>query len=130
MSNTTAASCGEYNNTAAVTTTNDGSDEDSATTDVNCAEIDVEKTADADAVEAGAQIGFTVTLSNGGDGEAAGLAFTDALPGGPGIDWTIESQSGGFSITGTGAEPEPRLRAVHAGGRSGGTGSISSQHHR
>jgi uncharacterized repeat protein (TIGR01451 family) len=101
VSNTTALSCGEYDNTAEVTTTNDGSDEASASTKVNCAEIDVEKTADAPSVNAGEQIGFTVTISNDGEGLATGLAFTDALPGGDGISWSIESQSGGFSITGT-----------------------------
>jgi uncharacterized repeat protein (TIGR01451 family) len=101
VSATTADSCGEYDNTASIATGNDGSDEASASTDVLCAEIDVEKTADAASVEAGEQIGFTVTLSNGGDGLAKGLAFTDALPGGAGVSWSIESQSGGFSITGT-----------------------------
>ena len=101
VSNTTADSCGEYDNTAAVTTTNDGQDEASASTEVLCAEIDVDKTADAASVNAGEQIGFTVTISNNGEGLATGLAFTDDLPAGAGVSWTIESQSGGFSITGT-----------------------------
>ena len=101
VSDTTADSCGEYDNTAEVTTTNDGSDEASATTEVLCAEIDVDKEADAPSVNAGEQIGFTVTISNSGGGLATGLAFTDNLPGGDGIDWEIESQSGGFSISGS-----------------------------
>ena len=101
VSNTTALSCGEYENTASVDTTNDGSDESTATTEVLCAEIDVAKVADDASVEAGEQIGFTVTISNNGGGLATGLTFLDALPGGAGIDWSIESQSGGFSITGT-----------------------------
>jgi uncharacterized repeat protein (TIGR01451 family) len=101
VSDTTADSCGEYDNTASVTTGNDGDDEASASTDVLCAEIDVEKAADAASVEAGEQIGFTVTLSNDGEGLAKGLAFADTLPGGAGISWSIETQSGGFSITGT-----------------------------
>jgi uncharacterized repeat protein (TIGR01451 family)/fimbrial isopeptide formation D2 family protein len=101
VSDTTADSCGVYDNTASVTTGNDGSDEASASTEVLCADIDVDKTADDAQVNAGDQIGFTVTLSNSGEGDATGLSFTDALPGGPGIDWTIDSQSGGFSITGT-----------------------------
>jgi uncharacterized repeat protein (TIGR01451 family) len=101
VSSTTAASCAKYDNTASVSTGNDGSDSDSASTTVLCADIDVEKAADAASVNAGEQIGFTVTISNDGEGTATGLAFTDNLPGGPGITWSIESQSGGFSITGT-----------------------------
>jgi uncharacterized repeat protein (TIGR01451 family)/fimbrial isopeptide formation D2 family protein len=101
VSNTTADSCGVYDNTASVTTGNDGEDEASASTEVLCADIDVEKTADDASVNAGDQIGFTVTISNSGEGDATGLDFSDDLPGGPGVSWTIESQSGGFSITGT-----------------------------
>ncbi|MCI0583338.1 MAG: DUF11 domain-containing protein, partial [Chloroflexi bacterium] len=68
---------------------------------VVAADIDVDKTADDAQVNAGEQIGFTVTISNDGAGLATGLAFSDALPGGDGIDWSIESQSGGFSISGS-----------------------------
>ena len=38
-----------------MTTTNDGSDSDTATVDVNCGAIDVDKTADAASVSAGEQ---------------------------------------------------------------------------
>jgi fimbrial isopeptide formation D2 family protein/uncharacterized repeat protein (TIGR01451 family) len=101
VSDTTADSCGVYDNTAAVTTGNDGSDSDSASTEVLCADIDVEKDADAASVNAGDQIGFTVTLSNSGEGDATGLNFSDNLPGGDGIDWSIESSDAGWSISGT-----------------------------
>jgi uncharacterized repeat protein (TIGR01451 family)/fimbrial isopeptide formation D2 family protein len=101
VSDTTADSCGVYDNTASVTTGNDGSDSDSASTEVLCADIDVDKTADDASVNAGEQIGFTVTLSNSGEGDATGLVFTDALPGGPGISWSIDPASTGWSITGT-----------------------------
>jgi len=101
VSGTTADSCGVYDNTASVTTSNDGQDEASASTEVLCADIDVAKEADAASVNAGEEIGFTVTISNNGDGLATGLSFSDALPGGDGIDWSIESQSGGFSISGS-----------------------------
>jgi uncharacterized repeat protein (TIGR01451 family) len=101
VSDTTADSCGTYDNTASVTTTNDGEDEASASTEVLCADIDVEKTADAPSVNAGEQIGFSVTITNLGEGDATGLVFTDTLPGGPGIDWSIESSDTGWSITGT-----------------------------
>src|SRR5262249_4029374 len=97
LSRTPKDACQTDDHTAAATTGNDGADEASAPTMVLCAEIGIEKTADAASVNAGEQIGFTVTISNSGDGLATGLAFTDALPGGPGIDWSIASQSGGFS---------------------------------
>ncbi len=102
VSATTGDSCAIYENTASVTTGNDGSDSDTDSTEVLCADIDVEKTADDDTVFAGEQIGFTVTITNDGDGDATGVSFTDNLPGGPGISWMIQNQSGtGFSITGT-----------------------------
>ena len=103
VSSTTKLSCGDYDNKADVSTTNDGSDSASDTTEVLCAEIDVAKEADDASVDAGEQIGFIVTISNNGSGLATGLSFSDALPDGDGIDWSIESQSVGnpFSITGT-----------------------------
>jgi uncharacterized repeat protein (TIGR01451 family) len=106
VSATTAESCKVYDNTASVTTGNDGHDSANDSTEVLCAEIDVAKEADAASVEAGEQIGFKVTISNDGAGEAKGIAFSDALPAGLGIDWSIESQSGGFSISGTAPNQE------------------------
>ena len=80
VSNTTAASCGEYDNTAAVTTTNDGSDEDSATTEVRCADIDVEKDADAASVNAGRRVGFAVAVADDGDGDAVQVVQPSPMP--------------------------------------------------
>ena len=45
--------CGTVTNTASVTTSNDGSDSDTATVEVLCAAIDVDKVADAESVTAG-----------------------------------------------------------------------------
>ena len=87
VSPTTAATCGIVNNTATVTSSGAGSGSDSDSVDVNCAAIDVEKTADAESVSAGEQVGFTVTLKNTGEGQAKGLQFTDDLP--DGLTWTI-----------------------------------------
>jgi uncharacterized repeat protein (TIGR01451 family) len=64
------------------------------------ATIDVTKTADAATINAGDQIGFTVTIANTGAGTANGLAFTDALPSGPGVSWSISPASAGWSISG------------------------------
>ena len=96
VATTDATDCGQLDNTATVTTTNDGSDQAGASIDVNCAAIDVEKTADADAVNAGEQVGFTVTLKNTGEGQAKGLQFTDVLP--AGLSWSISPASAGWSI--------------------------------
>jgi uncharacterized repeat protein (TIGR01451 family) len=101
VSATTKDSCGKYDNTASATTTNDGSDSDSASVTVNCAAIDLTKTADAAAVNAGEQIGFTVKIENTGAGTATGLSFSDSLPGGDGVDWSISPASAGWSITGS-----------------------------
>ena len=98
-------------NTAAVTTSNDGSDSDSASVDVLCADIDVDKTADAGSVVAGDDIGFTVTLTNVGPGEAKGLQFTDALP--AGFDWEIAPGRRRL----VDRRRQPGLRAGDAGGR-------------
>jgi uncharacterized repeat protein (TIGR01451 family) len=100
VSNTTSASCGTYDNTATVTTGNDGQDSASDSTTVNCADIDVDKVADAESVNAGEPIGFTVTITNNGAGAATGLAFTDVLPTGSGISWSIDPASAGWSIAG------------------------------
>src|SRR4029079_5534316 len=81
-----------------VTTTNDGADSDGASVDVNCAAIDVEKTADQPSGSPGEQIGFTVTLKNTGEGQAKGVTFTDVLP--SGLAWSISPASAGWSIQG------------------------------
>jgi uncharacterized repeat protein (TIGR01451 family) len=96
VATTSKENCGEVKNTASVTTSNDGQDESSASVDVNCAAIDVLKTADAASVSAGDPIGFTVKITNTGAGEAKGLQFTDVLP--AGLDWAISPASAGWSI--------------------------------
>src|SRR4029079_3409249 len=57
---------GVVNNTGNVTTTNDGQDQSSASTCVARAIIHIVKTADAAQVNAGEQIGFTMTVYNTG----------------------------------------------------------------
>jgi len=93
------------NNTGNVTTTNDGSDQSSASTCVANASIQIVKTADAPQVMAGEPIGFTLTVYNNGTGDAKGVNLSDPLPVKPGLAWTIESQGVGWagtcSITGT-----------------------------
>src|SRR5438477_93138 len=103
VSNTTAASCGTYNNTASFTTSNDGSGDATASEAVLCATTSISKVADAASVSAGSQIRFTVTLNNGGAGTATGLNESDNLPAGTGVNWTIDAGNtdSGWSVNGT-----------------------------
>jgi len=60
----------------------------------------IAKTADAATVSSGSQIGFTVTVSNNGTGDATGVSVNDVLPAGTNISWAIGSGSG-WSIAGS-----------------------------
>jgi uncharacterized repeat protein (TIGR01451 family) len=93
---TSAQACSTYDNTASVTTSNDGSDTASASIVCRPASLLVTKTADAAAVVAGAPIGFTVTISNQGTGAASGVSLSDALPAGNSaspVVWAIAADS-------------------------------------
>ena len=92
---TDAADCGTVNNTAIVTTSNDGGDSDSASVDIRCPDVQALKVADASPVNAGDPIGFTVTITNHGTGTAYGATGSDTLP--AGIDWTIDGPANGWS---------------------------------
>jgi uncharacterized repeat protein (TIGR01451 family) len=83
---TIAASCGEYDNTA--TAQNQETVNASASTTVLCPSLSINKTADAASVTAGAAIGFTIAVSNGGPGVATGVTMTDTLPTGSGVSWS------------------------------------------
>ncbi|HZC74140.1 MAG TPA: hypothetical protein VE442_25870 [Jatrophihabitans sp.] len=101
---TTLDSCTTYPNTATLSATNHPDVTDDADTTVQCPNVSIVKTADAATVSAGSQIGFTVTASNSdapGTGIARGVVIEDPLPGGSGVDWSIESGPQNCSITGT-----------------------------
>jgi len=87
---TTAASCGTVDNTASVTTSNDGSDTDDASVTVECPDVYVTKTADATPVENGDPIGFLITVGNNGPATATGVTLTDQLPTNGGLDWSVD----------------------------------------
>ena len=103
VATTSAANCGQYNNTATFTTTNDGSGPASASETCQRPTMVLTKTADHLApVNAGEQIGFTVTLHNNGPGTATGAAINDPLPGGTSgtVTWSESPDSADCSIAG------------------------------
>src|SRR5262249_25439370 len=71
---------GVINNTGEVSTSNDGSGESTASTCVAAPAIHIVKTADAAQVNVGTPIGFTLTVSNTGSGDAHGVTLSDTLP--------------------------------------------------
>src|SRR4029079_18771428 len=84
---------GVVNNTGNVTTTNDGSDQASASTCVPAPDIKIVKTADAAQVNAGEQIGFTLTVYNTGTGDAKGVTLSDPLATKPGLARPLERRA-------------------------------------
>src|SRR5438093_1433193 len=80
-------------NTANVTTTNDGVDSASASIEVRGAAIDIAKTADNTSVSAGDTIGFTVVVMNDGDSTALNVTVSDPLPTDAGTSWSIDSST-------------------------------------
>src|SRR5207249_4244482 len=86
---TTAATCGAVDNTASVTTSNDGSDSDSASVTVDCPNVTVLKTADQGTIDAGDTAAFTILVTNEGPGTAKDVTLTDTLP--TGIVWSEDS---------------------------------------
>jgi uncharacterized repeat protein (TIGR01451 family) len=105
VSGTTAATGGDcsetglVDNTGSVATTNDGSDESCAEICVAAPAIHIVKTADAAQVNVGDPIGFTMTVSNDGIGDAHGVTLNDVLPSNPGLSWSIDSQGAGWNST-------------------------------
>src|SRR5205823_4051259 len=89
----TAASS-PVDDTANVTSTNDGSDSASASIVVLGAAIDIAKVADSSPVSAGDTIGFTITVTNNGAGTAKGVSVNDPLPADPGTSWSINGGTG------------------------------------
>ena len=95
---TDATDCGELVNVATVSASNESDDDlgdnaSEATITVECPTMSIVKEADADVVDAGDPIGFTITVTNAGPGDAYDVEIHDTLPVADGIDWTIEGGS-------------------------------------
>ena len=101
---TTNANCGNLDNTATVSATNEGTNQQnntsSATILVNCPDLTVTKTGNG-TITAGETARFTIVITNLGPGTATGVGLNDPLPG---AGWSIDSQTAGnCSVDGTGA---------------------------
>jgi uncharacterized repeat protein (TIGR01451 family) len=83
------------------------------------ASLSMLNTADAPRVGPGAQIGFNVTLLNRGGASATGIAVTDHLPGGAGLNWSLDSahSDSGWAISGS----PPNESLVYTAGTLNGT---------
>ncbi len=104
---TTGATCGTVSNSATADSTNDGSPAvGPIAIVVNCPDLGLTKTADAASASAGDPIGYTLTISNTGQGNATGVELADSLPGGNAatpVTWVIDGTTGNpgsFSLTG------------------------------
>ena len=84
---TTAADCGDLDNDAAVTTTNDGGDTDAGEIDVLCPDASVTKTADVGTINATDPATFIIEVSAGGTGPSTNVEVTDMVP--AGHTWTV-----------------------------------------
>ncbi len=130
---TDAQDCGTLSNTATVAADNEGSDQsdnsDTATITVQCPNLTITKTADNASVNAGSDIGFTVTLTNTGAGSATGVSISDALPGGTGVSWSIDSNTPASSCSITGTAPTQTLSCGPATVASGGSITVHVTSH-
>jgi uncharacterized repeat protein (TIGR01451 family) len=71
--------------------------------------VSIVKTADAESVNAGSNIGFTITVTNTGAADATGVTVDDPLPSGTDVDWSIASQSPAGSCSISGSPPSETL---------------------
>ena len=78
---TTIEDCGTLGNpSAAVDSTNDGSDNDAGEIDVLCPDVSVEKTTDTPEINAGDAARYTITVSASGIGTSEDVNLYDELP--------------------------------------------------
>jgi uncharacterized repeat protein (TIGR01451 family)/LPXTG-motif cell wall-anchored protein len=127
ISGTSFASCKAYPNTATASATNHANVPASDTTTVLCPDLNLAKVADDASVNAGQQIGFTITASNSAQaaGTAAGVVINDPLPSGSGVSWSISPATTGCSIT---TNPDTGAQTLHCNAVDLAPGASESVH--
>ena len=87
-----------------------GADERTPYSGPAIAKVTITKTADANMVANGNQVGFVVKLTNTTGNTAIGLMVSDNLPAAPGVNWTIDAGASdpGWSVVG--APPNQSLQ--------------------
>lgn len=60
---------------------------------INCSDLDIDKIPDDRIVNAGDTIGYTISVTNTGDGDAVNVVVVDPLPDDAGLEWTIDGGS-------------------------------------
>jgi uncharacterized repeat protein (TIGR01451 family) len=99
-STVTANTAGTWNWTAHFSGDSNNNPADSGCGDepvvINPAHIQIVKTADHAQVNAGEDIGFTLTVYNDGTGNAKGVTLTDTLPVKAGVSWSIDDTGAGW----------------------------------
>lgn len=123
--NTLPAACGPYENTASVVSENGGSAHDSASVTLLCPGVNIAKDADADLVDAGASIGFTLEVSNAGPGEAKDVVVTDVLPGS--FAWGVDMAGSDFP-EGAECAVTDGVLTCHLGNIAAGDGAAATIH--
>jgi uncharacterized repeat protein (TIGR01451 family)/fimbrial isopeptide formation D2 family protein len=118
---TSADNCGPIDNMASASATNEpsnvlGNNGDSGSINVLCAQIDITKTADDATVNAGDEIGFTITVANNGDGTAYDVSASDILN--PAFSWSLAAPSAGWTLVGN------QLSFTSASMAAGATSSV------
>jgi uncharacterized repeat protein (TIGR01451 family) len=94
---TTKLDCAAIPNTASIV----GDGTSSASVTVQCPAVTILKTANpAGPVSAGLDIGFDMTVSNAGPGNATNVTISDPLPAGTDLDWALNPSFTGCAITG------------------------------
>jgi uncharacterized repeat protein (TIGR01451 family) len=66
----------------------------SASVIVDCAAVNIAKTADSGAAIAMQRIGYTITVTNAGGGTARNVVAQDTLPNASGLSWSVDHTSG------------------------------------
>jgi uncharacterized repeat protein (TIGR01451 family) len=87
------------------------------------AAVSVYNVADFTSLNPGTTAGFTVTVNSSGTDTANGMSFSDPLPSGQGINWSITTPVAGWSITGS-----PPTQALAFSTTSMVAGTSSSVH--